>query len=391
MILRHIKTGEPMEAVVREDGRIITGGAINDPGDLARDFTIGKCSDEELRKLHRHGSGALLAATWGGGKLLESDHTTMKVTLPVDEDGFLGRQCPSLYCRRYFKITPGTGLTGDNLPCHCPYCGHADDAGDFYTEEQVEYAKALALNLFERELLKKLKTMEFEHKPRPGTFGIGISLKVTGRPDPVYVYQEKDLETVVVCDLCALRYAVYGVFAFCPDCGAHNSYQTLIKSLEVVGKIMAVAGTIEDDEVVGHMVGNSLEDAVAAFDAFGREAARVWGSRQSPPRELSVSFQNLESARGTVHREVGFDVANAVDASEWEFACRCFQKRHLLAHKMGVIDEGYVRKAKDPEAVLGRKVRISKEEVIRLLDVLMRIGGRLSLLAGTPPQSPPFP
>jgi len=340
--------------------------------------------------LHRHGSGALLAATWEDGKLLESDHPRMKVTLPVDEDGFLGRQCPSPDCRRYFKITPGTGLTGDNLPCHCPYCGHVDDAGDFHTEVQVEYVKALAVNLFERELLEKLKSMEFEHKPRPGTFGIGISLKVTGRPDPVYMYSEKDLETVVVCNLCTLRYAIYGVFAFCPDCGSHNSFRILAKSLEVAGRKVALAGSIEDAELSDHIVGDALGNAVAAFDGLGREVLRVWGGRQMPPKELSVKFQNLEGARQSVQKEVGIDIATTGTAEEWEFLCRCFQKRHLLAHKLGVVDEDYVKKAKDPEAVLGRNILVTKEEVTRLLEVLSRFGSTLSILAGAPPQSPPF-
>jgi len=312
------------------------------------------------------------------------------VTLPVDEDGFLGRQCPSPDCRRYFKITPGTGLTGDNLPCHCPYCGHVDDAGDFHTEVQVEYVKALAVNLFERELLEKLKSMEFEHKPRPGTFGIGISLKVTGRPDPVYMYSEKDLETVVVCNLCTLRYAIYGVFAFCPDCGSHNSFRILAKSLEVAGRKVALAGSIEDAELSDHIVGDALGNAVAAFDGFGREVLRVWGGRQMPPKELSVKFQNLEGARQSVQKEVGIDIATTGTAEEWEFLCRCFQKRHLLAHKLGVVDEDYVKKAKDPEAVLGRNILVTKEEVTRLLEVLSRFGSTLSILAGAPPQSPPF-
>ena len=43
---------------------------------------------------------------------------------------------------------------------------------------------------------------------------------------------EKQLETEVVCVNCTLRYSVYGVFAFCPDCGQHNSLQILDKNLD---------------------------------------------------------------------------------------------------------------------------------------------------------------
>lgn len=187
-----------------------------------------------------------------------------------------------------------------------------------------------------------------------------------------------------------MRYAIYGVFAFCPDCGSHNSFRILAKSLEVAGRKVALARSVEDAELADHIVGDALGNAVAAVDGFGREALRVWGVRQLPPKELSVKFQNLEGARQAVQREIGIDIASTMTAEEWEFLCRCFQKRHLLSHRLGVVDEDYLKKAKDPEAVLGRKIRVTKEEVTRLLEVLSRFGSTLSILAGAPPQSPPF-
>ena len=39
------------------------------------------------------------------------------------------------------KIRFGTGLKGEELPCHCPYCGHKAPQEDFATPGQIEYAK----------------------------------------------------------------------------------------------------------------------------------------------------------------------------------------------------------------------------------------------------------
>jgi hypothetical protein len=150
------------------------------------------------------------------------DHFAIK--LIPDADGFIGRECPVAECSGYFKIQLGTGLTDKNLPCHCPYCGHAANHSQFVTREQVEYAKSVVANKVTNAAITDLKAMEFDHQPKSG-FGIGISLKVEGRPMPVRYYREKRLETEVVCDLCTLRYAIYGVFGYCPDCGAHNSLQ----------------------------------------------------------------------------------------------------------------------------------------------------------------------
>ena len=99
--------------------------------------------------------------------------------------------------------------------------------------------------------MKDLKSLEFEHKPS-GPFGIGISLKLEpSAPHPIRYYREKKLETEVICDACTLRYAIYGVFGWCPDCGVHNSLQILIKNLELANKELALAEAV-DKELADH-------------------------------------------------------------------------------------------------------------------------------------------
>jgi hypothetical protein len=70
-------------------------------------------------------------------------------------------------------------------------------------------------------------------------------------------------------------------------------------------------------------------------------------------------------------------MVNGMDQQDWDFVLRGFQKRHLLAHKMGVIDEEYIKKAKDTTAVAGRKIVITSEEVLRLTQLLRTIGNNL--------------
>ena len=168
----------------------------------------------------------------------------VRVTMKADEDGYFGRECPIKECLGYFKVTPGTGIQGP-APCHCPYCGHSGDSNTFWTQEQLEYAKSVALRQFTDALHSDLKSMEFEHRPR-GSFGVGISLKFKpGAPVPIRYYREKALETEVVCDHCTLRYTIYGVFGWCPDCGVHNSLQILGKNLELARKQLVLAESVE--------------------------------------------------------------------------------------------------------------------------------------------------
>lgn len=309
---------------------------------------------------------------------------TISVRMPADEKGMVGRKCPRRDCGKYFKLKPGTGLKGD-VPCHCPYCGHIGGSDGFWTPEQKKYAKAVAMNCASEEIHRMLKGLEFETKPQ-GPFGIGISMKVTGGPQRFhYSYREKELETDVVCDRCTLVYAIYGAFAFCPDCGLHNSLTILSKNLEIADKLLVLAGAQEQD-IAGHLVGDSLENVVSAFDGFGREICRVAAAKATNPSDAQdVRFQNLVRASAQVQKLFGIDLMAAVPTADWEFAGRCFQKRHLLAHKMGVVDDAYLRATSDPTAVVGRKVQIRAEEVKRLVGVVRQLGGHLATQLLPPP------
>ena len=53
---------------------------------------------------------------------------------------------------------------------------------------------------------------------------------------------------------------------------------------------------------------------------------------------------------------------------------RCFQKRHLLEHKSGVVDEEYLARTSDPMARLGRKVTLTATEVGELISIVRQLG-----------------
>jgi hypothetical protein len=291
----------------------------------------------------------------------------ISVPLTQDKDGYLGRECPVKTCLGYFKITPGTGLKGP-APCHCPYCGHSGEHNTFFTPEQIEYARSVAIRRITDAVHQDLKALEFEHKPQ-GAFGIGFSMKVTSSaPHPIRYYREKQLETEVVCDKCALRFAIYGVFGWCPDCGAHNSLQILSKNLELAKKELSLAASVETD-LAEYLIGDALENVVSAFDGFGREICSQKGS--------DIRFQNMIAARRRVQETFAFDFADELSADAWITTCRIFQKRHLLAHKMGVIDDEYVQKANDSGAVVGCRVRVTQDEVSLAISLVETLGQRL--------------
>jgi hypothetical protein len=70
------------------------------------------------------------------------------LTLPLDSDGFLRRECPT--CERQFKWHHGPA--NDEAEAHsdppmyyCPLCGEAAGPDSWWTNEQLEYARGIAM------------------------------------------------------------------------------------------------------------------------------------------------------------------------------------------------------------------------------------------------------
>jgi len=278
------------------------------------------------------------------------------VDIKPDEDGYTGRECPA--CEKYFKIKFGTGLP-NATECHCPYCNHVGPQSEFWTKQQIEYARSVALHKISGDLLKGMKKME--RKPDRNAF-LSIGITVRGKPTPIAYYSEKELEEKVTCSNCTLEYTIYGAFGYCPDCGVHNSQQILTANFDLVLKMLDLA-VGADENVRAKLVENALEDTVSTFDGFGREHCS--GLYQK------LSFQNIESAKDRLQRDQGLDISDGLSSDEWNFVSEQFQKRHLLAHKMGIVDEEFARKNGSSQSIVGRKVTITEDNVRSLVNHLI--------------------
>lgn len=281
----------------------------------------------------------------------------VSVSIETDADGYLGRECPE--CEKYFKIKPGTGVPG-LTESRCPYCNHLGSQDTFWTKEQVAYAKSVAMREFSSLFLGELKKLEC--RPKKNAF-MSIGITVKGEPTPITFYSERELEERVTCAACTLQYAIYGAFGCCPDCGIHNSEQIAHANFDLSLKMLDLAAAAEGN-IRAKLVENALEDVVSAFDGFGREhCARL---------PFKISFQNIEASRTKLQNENGLDIAGGLTTEQWNFVTEQFQKRHLLAHKMGIIDEDFVRKTGSRIAV-GRKVPITDADVRSLITSLKTV------------------
>lgn len=302
------------------------------------------------------------------------DGNIISIPIRPDDHGFLGRECPIKECEGYFKITPGTGLTGENLPCHCPYCGHSASQDNFWTKEQLAYAYSIGVHEISKDVLKMLKG--FERRPDPKAF-VSLSIKVEGHPKPIRYYREKKLEQEVLCDGCGLRYAIYGAFGYCPDCGVHNSLQILNMNVDIIHKMILLAESA-DAEIACKLLENALEDAVSSFDGFGREVCKTFSAKAiDPVKAVGISFQNILAARDKVKEQFSTDFTKGLSNKELEVVVRLFQKRHVISHRMGIVDAEYISRSGDNAAIIGRKICLSKNEIEDLSAYLKSMGREL--------------
>jgi uncharacterized protein YbaR (Trm112 family) len=290
----------------------------------------------------------------------------IKLTIPTDKNGFIGRECP--VCKKYFKIKFGTGLK-DSAHCHCPYCNHIASHDYFWTRDQLNYVESYIHNCAEKHILDRLKKLET--KPKRNQL-ISLEIKVKGKLTPIAYYAEKDLEQNIYCKNCTLEYSIYGKFGYCPDCGIHNSHEIFIANVELFRKMMELSQSAEP-EISRKIIENALEDLISVFDGFCRDTLKLKDSTHN------ISFQNIDNARNKLIQRYGFDIAKGIDAADWNKIILAFQKRNLLAHNLGKIDQKFINKTNLDNSLLGKSVVIRQEEVIEISDLLEKMAQNLSV------------
>jgi hypothetical protein len=85
---------------------------------------------------HRMPDGAQIVSELGST-------VTMRITMPADDAGHFGRQCPS--CKRMFRMhAEDCKALPDDLQLTCPYCCLRDGHSEFMPDQQMQRTLAAA-------------------------------------------------------------------------------------------------------------------------------------------------------------------------------------------------------------------------------------------------------
>jgi len=302
----------------------------------------------------------------------------ISVSLPTDELGFLGRECPQ--CNRYFKIKTEKGLQSSELTC--PYCSFAGDPRKFITKDQLSYARSKATNeAVEKMIEPMLQSFEQNLKQNFETMSKGfIQIKIEAQHQPMSlpldVYQEKEVETYVKCDHCSFEFAVYGIFANCPDCKTLNATIMFKKSIEVAQKRLSLLKTAENDfSLKSAILEDALSGGVSSFDAFGK-ALQIHFPKVFPEKPKNL-FQNLDALSKCLQESVGRSLSEIVGKETFDYLQRMFQVRHIFEHNMGVVDDDCIRKVPALSYLKGKKYPLEQKEIEKFLNILLVAGNQI--------------
>lgn len=322
-----------------------------------------------------------------------TDQYTMKIPIPNDSGGRVGRECPRPECSPgYFRVKLGTGITEGQQVAYCPYCQHEGEPDDFITVEQARYAKDLMMKEAQQgveNMIKDAFGIGSSGKKRlgGGLFSLELSYK-PGSPPQVHPPHEDELQRVVVCPNCGLDHAVFGLAIWCPDCGCDIFMTHVEAEYEVVKTMLSDVDRRKME--LGTRVGardleNCMEDVVSIYEAVLKallvRAFRERGKGEDEIQEIlkkSVrnGFQNVNRSAEIIEKELDILLFDSSDAAMREELSNSFEKRHPITHNLGVVDRKYIEKALSAERE-GHEISITSAELRAAIDIALKVLGGL--------------
>ncbi|MEU5529352.1 hypothetical protein ABZ744_20685 [Micromonospora chersina] len=305
----------------------------------------------------------------------DGDSFEMRVSIPSDEHGFFGRQCPS--CRQIFRIDGSDyNALPDDVELWCVYCGHHDDHSEFMTQQQLDRAMRavgdLGVQLVGRALDKAFSGRRSSRRP-PRRSGFGIEIRYRSKPfypEPLPSIDEEKLVRIRTCADCSLRYAVFGEHRFCPVCGR---LPAMVVALDALGAETArldglaqlppeAAASLREQGVFTRLWVDTLENLVGIVEAVASAVFRdaVADAEQRLNGKGNI-FQRLDHT-AALFVDAGYrDVRTLVDPDRWLRLIEFWATRHVFTHNDGLVDARYLAKVPASAARRGQRLTITEE------------------------------
>jgi hypothetical protein len=189
---------------------------------------------------------------------------------------------------------------------------------------------------------------------------------------PPEFFVEVARQTRFTCEACGIQNDILGRFGYCSTCGNRNDLAMLVTDIEAIR-----AGVNSGTSTV-----TALKEAVDAFDSTGRNYARQLVSLvpMTPTRKTKwgrANFAQIETVAKHLKDDFDIDILKRIDAAHIEQAKRMFYRRHLHAHRGGVVDQIYLDESGDTTVQLGHLLKETREDIIGVTQAIVKMGKNL--------------
>lgn len=326
-----------------------------------------------------------------------NDSYQMPIQIESDENGFIDRECPNENCLFTFKIDLHDWedkVVGHHM--RCPRCGLVAPHDKWWTQGQLAVLnaniKSFALGLVHDELNSTFR--QLERQARRNKY-VRISYKPSSRPlyANLPISQTDAWETEITCDECGTRFSIIGNAYFCPCCGKDlstnaiqdslTSYRRRIDDLQKVHDIFKQDFSSEEAEKqVESIREDTLGSIVGTFESFCKARYAEMGGTNA---KRGV-FQRLRDGDDLFDELTGFRYEHRIGDDGLDFMNLMFNRRHLITHSNGIVDEQYLRKTGDTLYAARQRVIVRNADLLKLLDFIQEVVN--GLLDAKPKESP---
>lgn len=306
------------------------------------------------------------------------DGISVKVSIPLDSTGHLGRECPE--CKQQFRIddTDYSALP-DETRLWCVYCGHQDDTDHFFTQQQVDRLHRAAQD-YGMQLVDKMLDDSFgrlaQRRSRRNSF-VQVSYRSKPfYPEPLPEINEEDLVRQRACDACGVRYGVFGEHRFCPVCDPLPAKIVALEALtadeirlRVLGEVDPSAlASLREAGVLDRTYTDTIENVVGTIEALAEKTFRD----QVPTAEALLRgkgkvFQRLNDFADLFRDHAGIDVRAAL-GSAWPSLEAAWAARHIHTHADGVVDLKYLNQVPGSALRVGQRLRSTAGDAQEAID-----------------------
>ncbi|MCE9612930.1 MAG: hypothetical protein K8T26_01550 [Lentisphaerae bacterium] len=309
----------------------------------------------------------------------------VNITLPLDDDGYFDRKCPHGRCGATFKVLFEDWKAKVAKHAYCPICRHDEDVANWNTAQQEESIKRQGLAALQKTLDRALG--EAVRQTRPVVYGglarIALSYKPGATIVDIPIKAAEAMQSKATCEKCGCRYGSIGLSFFCPACGNDSTVSTSGHMLgevrkkvqhlqEIRTQLTVTVGKDSAENLVRDIREGCLKDLVGLFQHFSDLlfATLPYASSHKLKRN---TFQRLDEASTLWGQATGKDFDSIISAPDFQRLKFFFQRRHLLEHRNGVVDQEYLDKSGDRSFSVGQRLVISDGDVAGMCDLVTRL------------------